>query len=361
MKDEFNCIFTMDFGAVLSFKPLILILANHHYYYFRGNLSETIIIWTRHGFANKNSLRKAIEGADFACVSSEWVKEDCETKGWRPRLGFWITGFVPMDKIFSGHCEKSSVLPPEFPFGRKTLLYAPTWNRYFTSVEKIKAEWFEKILDKFPQLNLIIKLHPHIPIFYPEVMKRWGEIKNERIILVENSSEDIYQFFPFVDILLTDASSVMFYFLAMDKPIILFNNPKRFYEKEYFDPSSPEWTWRDMGEEVGSFEELISAIERSILYPEERSEKRVFYKKRVFGNLTDGRAAERIAEKVRALLAPDEKSKEWVEICWNAVKAMNIPIKGWKRWKLRRSLSKVGRYFNLIPPLKFFIKRLIKW
>jgi hypothetical protein len=361
LKDEFNCLFTMDVGEVLSFKPSILILANHHYHYFRGNLSETIIIWTRHGFANKNSLRKAIEGTDFACVSSEWVKEDCIKNGWIPRLGFWITGFVPMDKIFSGHLERPSILPPGFPFGRKTLLYAPTWNRYFTSAEEIKAEHFEKILDKFPQLNIIIKPHPLMSILYRGILGKWKKIKDERLIFVENASEDIYQFFPYADILFTDASSVMFYFLAMDKPIILFNNPRRFREKEYFDPFSPEWKWRDMGEEVENFDELISAIEKSIFHPEEKLERRAFYRKRVFGDLTDGRSAERIAEKVRALLAPDEKSKEWVEICWNAVRAMNFPVKGWKRWKLRRFLSKIGKYFNLMPPLKLFIKRLIKW
>lgn len=359
LREEFPCLFTLGVGEVLSFKPDILVLANHHYHYFRGNLPETIIVWTRHGFANKNSLKKAIEGADFVCVSSEGVKKDCLEKGWRPRLGFWVTGFVPMDKVFSGKFEKPSIFPEGFPSG-KTILYAPTWNRYFTSIEAIKNEWFEKIIEKF-QVNIIIKPHPMTPLLYPMIVRRWKKITGERIFLVEDSSEDIYKFFPFVDILITDASSVMFYFLAMDKPIILFNNPKRFFEKEYFDPSAQEWKWRDMGEEVENLEELLYAIEKAILYPDERAERRAFYRKRVFGDLTDGKAAERIAGKIRSLLRPDEVDKEWVEVSWNAVRAMSSYNKGWKRWRTRRFFSRIGKYFNLFPPLKIFLKKLIRW
>ncbi len=361
LKESFSCILTKDIGEVIAFHPDILVLANHHYSYFRKLIPEAIIVWTRHGFANKNSLKLGVEGADFACVSSDWVKEDCIEKGLKPRLGFWVTGFVLMDKIFSGKWEREQILPEGFPFGKKTLLYAPTWNRYFTSIEILGIEGLLKIGKYFPHLNIIVKLHPNIPHIYPWIMKKWERIKNDSIILIKDSNKDIYQFFPFTDILLTDASSVMFFFLAMNRPIILLNNPKRFLEKEYYDPIAPEWKWRDMGEEVETLPELIRAIGRAMNHPEERTEKRALYRERVFGNLTDGKASERIAKKLRALLKPENHEKEWVDISWNAVKVVRLNVKGLKNWKKRRFLSKIGKLINLFPPLKLFIKRLIRW
>lgn len=361
LKEDFFCLFTRSVGEVIKFKPKVLILANHHYHYFRGNLKDTIIVWTRHGFATKNSINKAIAGADFACVSSNWVKEEFIHRGWKPRLDFWVTGFISMDKIFSRKKELPSILPPGFPWGKKTVLYAPTWNKYFTSVELLRPKVIEKIFNHFPQLNLIIKPHPQLTQTYPGIIKQWRQYKDERVILVENFEDDIYPFFPFADLLITDASSVMFYFLAMDRPIILINNPKRFQEKEYYDPSAPEWTWRDMGIEVESLSGLIAAIEIALLYPQEKAERRAFYRELVFGDLTDGRASERIAEKVRTLLKPDEINREWVKICWDKVKVMSAEDKGWRHWKVRSFLAKIGKFFNRFPVIKYFLKKVIRW
>jgi hypothetical protein len=125
------------------------------------------------------------------------------------------------------------------------------------------------------------------------------------------------------DVLISDASSVPFYYLAFDRPIILINNPKRFDEPRFFDPDGPEWVWRDMATQIDDAAALPGALHRCIEHPEELAERRSFYRERIFGEFTDGRAAIRIARKLRALAAPSAHDRSWVEIVWNTMRTMS--------------------------------------
>jgi len=308
LKDEFKCLMTNSIEEIISFNPRILILADRHYDAFREDLPNTIIVWTRHGFISKNESKKAVSGCDFACVSSEWVRDDLIKRGSIPRLGFWLTGFVPMDQIFQNKNKSAlKALPNDFSKGKNTLIYAPTHDKLLNSVEILGDRWVDHIRQTFPNLNIIIKPHPVILERNPEWMKMWQESvrRNNQTLLVEDTHSSIYDYFPFADILLSDASSVIFYFLALDRPIILVNNPHRYEEPNHFDPEGPEWNWRDVGIEINKIDELPSAIMRSMENPDQKSKLRKHYRNMIFGNILDGRAAERIAERVREVLYPE--------------------------------------------------------
>ncbi len=362
LKDDFPCLITKNLNSIVSFKPRILLVADNRYYLYRSRLPGTIIIWVRHGFSSKNVLRSSIIGSDFTCVSSEWIRDEYIRRGWKPRLGYWITGFVAMDCVLNPNLRLNEVmLPADFSKGKTTLLYAPTWNRFLNSVEILGDKWIDKIRKDLPDINIIIKPHPLIPRFFPRVMVMWRESarRNERTLLVEDYNSNVYEYLPLADILLSDASSVIFYFLALDRPIILVNNPLRFKDKEKFDPEGPEWAWRDLGIQINHVDELQNALIRSVEKPQEKAEERACYRDRIFGNLLDGRAAERIADRVRALVSPRPEDKEWVTVSWNSIASLK-PI-GKKKaivGYVRSLLIPLALLFERYPRLKYLLKRI---
>lgn len=365
LKDEFPCLITKDVDSIIAFKPKILILADAHYYRFRGRLPVTIIVWIRHGFSSKNFLRRSITGCDFACVSSKWVRNEYIRRGWNPRLGFWVTGFPPMDRVLSQHSTQiRAVLPEDFEKGKATLLYAPTWNRFLNSVEPLGDKWIDRLRKTLPDINVIIKPHPHIPKLFPLWMAMWQKSvrRNERTLLIEDCNSDIYEYLTLADILLSDASSTIFYFLALDRPIILVNNPLRFKDWEYFDPEGPEWKWRDIGIEISSAEELPHAVQRCLEKPAEKAELRAFYRERIFGNFLDGYASDRIAGQVRSLLNPEIEDKERVSISWKTISSLGPLDK--KRsifYRIRSLLVPLADSLNRYPRLKFILKTILFW
>lgn len=325
LKDDVPCLMTEHPREMVAYKPHVLVHAGQDAVRLRPELPDTVFVWTRHGFANKKiASRIAVAGCDIACVSSDWVCEEYDRRGWRPRVGYWVTGFVPMDEALSAEAPPcSALLPEDFADGSATLLYAPTWNRLLSSAGMLGRQWIDHIREVAPSVNVIIKPHPAIPKMHPRWMDGWlsDSLRNDRTLLVEDTHSSVYPYFLASDILLTDASSVMFYFLALNRPIVLVNNPHRFRDHVHFDPSSLEWQWRDMGIEIENESELPHAISRCLQHPEEKAPQRSFYRQRVFGELLDGRAAERTTARINSLLQPEPVVKEWVEHVWRSVRS----------------------------------------
>jgi hypothetical protein len=320
LRDEFPCLLTPDVEEVIRFEPHILFVSDRFLPRYRRQLPGALLIYTRHGFISKNYAWGVFGEADFVCVSSPWVRDDCARRGWQPQMGFWITGFVPMDNVLSDlAARKQPAMPASFSPKGPTLLYAPTFNRFLNSVEMLGTDWIRQLRARWPDLNVILKPHPHTAERSPESMAILNALAatNERTLLVAGDA-NIYDLMPMADVLISDASSVAFYYLACDRPIILLNNPRRFEEPRFFDPEGQEWTWRDMALEIDAADTLPDALQRCLEHPEEKAERRAFYRERVFGDLLDGSGAARIAGYVRALAAEAPQDQPWVEIAWNS-------------------------------------------
>jgi hypothetical protein len=77
-----------------------------------------------------------------------------------------------------------------------------------------------------------------------------------------------------------------------------------------------------MGIQIESAEELPSAIHRCLERRDEKADQRALYRKRVFGEILDGCAADRVAGRLRALLRPSAEDKNWVDLSWDRITAM---------------------------------------
>lgn len=294
-----ECLRCDDPDLLAAFDPRVVVLAEHYQDHLRPRLPRAEIVWTRHGFATKNYTPQALAACDYACLSSAWVRDEYERAGWQPRKANWLTGFVPTDALHA------AMQRPRPAHDGATLLYAPTHNPLLSSTRGLGHHWAPGLRRDFPRLRVLLKPHPHTHERDPLVIARyraWAEA-DPGIELVEGADADIYPLLADADILLTDASSVMFYFLALDRPLILYSNPRRQEDSLRFDPDGFEWRWRDMGLGIESAAALPAAVAASLAAPQAQASARARYRERLFGDLFDGRAAARVAEHVLALAA----------------------------------------------------------
>lgn len=349
---ELDCLLTEDLEEIVAFDPHVLVQSEGEPELYRKRLPRAMIVYTGHGFDVKNWGLNAMAASDFVCMASPWMRDYSAERGWRPSLGYWVTGYPPMDatlrRITAGETDRPAGGPP-------TVLYAPTYNRLLSSVDMLDDRWLDETWARCPELRVVIKPHPHIPWKSPHWMARFEEWTRADVrVRFADPGADFYTLMCDADVLLTDASSVMFYYLALDRPLVLLTNPRR-AEDVGFNASGPEWAWRDMGTEVRRWEDLPAAIEESVRHPERRAATRAHYRERVFGPLTDGRAAERIAARVRSLLRPAEVEREWVEALWNTFERLR-PLRG-----VEASISfRFARCLDRVPRLKQTVGRMVR-
>lgn len=349
---ELDCLLTEDLERIVAFDPHVLVQSEGEPDLYRRRLPGAMIVYTGHGFDIKNWGRTAMAASDFACVASPWMRDHCAERGWRPSLGYWATGHPPMDgtlrRIAAGEAGR--------PAGeRPTLLYAPTFSPLLSSVEMLDDRWLDETWARCPQLRIVIKPHPHIPLKAPRWMARFEAwARADTRVRIADSGADFYTLMCDADVLLADVSSVIFYFLALDRPVVLLTNPRR-AEDIGFNPSGPEWAWRDLGTEVGRWEDLPDAIEGSVRHPERGATLRARYRERVFGPLTDGRAAERIAARVRSLVRPSEIEREWIEALWDTFERLRLLR------DVEASLSyQIARRLDRVPRLKRTVSHMVR-
>ncbi|PTQ79165.1 CDP-glycerol glycerophosphotransferase (TagB/SpsB family) [Nitrosospira multiformis] len=133
-------------------------------------------------------------------------------------------------------------LPAYIKFEEKKniILYAPSWSSNPGQVS-IDLDILHALSSQ-TTCNVIIRPHPNLLV--PELCAgiKWKEVieeilsKNRRIFLHAGRGTSVYEVLGCVDILLGDISSVVYEFLALDRPIILYlkEGVDEFYQSEEF-------------------------------------------------------------------------------------------------------------------------------
>ncbi len=141
-----------------------------------------------------------------------------------PEARFVDTGYAKLDSLLS-----SQPLLDDMPLrleqlglksGKKTLLYAPTF--YPSSIEMMDKNW----VDDYAHCNIIIKPH-----FFSltkakyrkqqALLAQWGA--REHVYLAPISDFNLVPFMALADVLISDASSAIFEFFALEKPVVWCN------------------------------------------------------------------------------------------------------------------------------------------
>ena len=196
------------------------------------------------------------------------------------------TGMPKLDPVFAGRhsraalCEKHGVDP-----ARQLVLYAPTFN------EDLSAVYL--FADRFAELArqdrvLFVKLHGSTRV--DTIATYRGIAANTRgVIFVEEPN--IAPYLGGADVLISDVSSVVMEFMALDKPVILFDHPQMTRYHGY-NPNDIEHAWRDLGTRIGSIDEAKRALDEVMAQEDERGPKRREYARQLFSD-REGRASAR--------------------------------------------------------------------
>jgi len=308
LSQKHQCLATSDTGELTRFLPHVIVAAEDlTYLHLRAHLPFSRFVHTRHGLANKGIPARSFRAADYVCLTSEFVRDEFLAMGIQPRREYWITGYVQMDNLFS------APRPAQIPPRSKVVLYAPTWHHGLSSLPMLGAQVAELLHASRSDTFVVIKPHPLVQEGQDPLLAPWMQTLRDacrdrpNTLLIENRGEDVMPWLKAADVLVTDASSVQLEFLALDRPLVLIDNPERL-SSLHFDPKGLEWAWRDMGEAISSVDALPAAIGHSLDHPDALASRRRVYRERMFGTLVDGRSGERLAGHIDQL-APQVASE----------------------------------------------------
>jgi CDP-glycerol glycerophosphotransferase (TagB/SpsB family) len=182
---------------------------------------------------------------------------------------------------------------------KQTLLFAPTFNP--SSLECFPDDWPQH----FEEFNVLIK--PHTFTYTRDQYKNqrkklssWAHYKNCYV-----ASENDLSLLPFMfhaDILISEASSTLFEFVALKKPVIVCNffklkwsyrGPFKYRFHKRFGKDNV--LYKDIGLHINNYSELRDAISQQLADPSLFAQQRVQYTHDHIGP-TDGHSSKRIVE-----------------------------------------------------------------
>ncbi len=211
-----------------------------------------------------------------------------------PKLDPFFTGGYKREEIVSRH-----KLDPE----KKIVLYAPTYKP--TSIFQV-AKTIHNLTDKY---NVIVKLHPYswsgkyAPHSQHRVFERLAE-KHNGLCLVSKNIHDIMPYLFAADTMISEASSVINEFLALERCGIIYDlqdeKLKHSDGKPLLEEKTTEWL-KDSFVHLSKPEELEAAVKEA-LFPSEERKKNLKRDKEYIYSYTDGKSSLRVKEVIEELL-----------------------------------------------------------
>ncbi|PID29707.1 MAG: hypothetical protein CSB55_01420 [Candidatus Cloacimonadota bacterium] len=254
-----------------AFKPDLTFIADSVYPWVAGCGK---LVHVGHGILSKGQyytnteIARREQQADLVCVPGAYHRDLMRKIIAKPVTA---TGMAKLDKLFSGELTKEKVCRKYgLPFEKKYILFAPTFNDELSAIPFVRDKINEAIPDK--DTFLIIKLHGSAKQEYRDMYKNLVK-KDSRVIYADREETDITPFLALCDVMISDVSSAMMEFAALDKPVVIFNNPRRFSYPNY-NPEDIEYKFRNIGIETSSLEEIKRAVKIYLLKSDIHHENR---------------------------------------------------------------------------------------
>lgn len=218
----------------------------------------------------------------------------------------WTVGAVALDPLFLGTAPRPTFLPASEagPRGQgKVVLFAPTFHPALSAAPMLGERVVESLRGDRDDVAIVIKPHPVTAAHQPHWLAWWRQAASRpNVHLVEADDDDVVPLIAAADVLVTDCCDVMFQFLAVDRPIVLVENPERFGATGLFDPNALEWTDREIGERVTDVAHLAQAVARALAGDDPAGSARASFRRRLFGDLADGHALDRLVARIESVL-----------------------------------------------------------
>jgi len=285
-----------------EFRPDLTFIADSVYPWVEGCGK---LVHVGHGVLSKGQYytdtptARREEFADMVCVPGKHHQAIMRRIISKPVVA---TGMCKLDDLFSGKISRASVIKQfGLPDDYRYVLFAPTFNDELSAIPFVQDRIGQVLPDD--KTLLIIKLHPSTKPEYKEMYRALPNT-NKRVIFADEL--DITPFLALCDVMISDVSSAMMEFAALDKPVVLFNNPN-WASYQNYNPADIEFQWRDIGIQVADLDEMKEAVSRYLEDPILHADKRKKYTDLLFANKRDGNAAQRIVKLALSLLEAEQK------------------------------------------------------
>ena len=223
--------------------------------------------------------------------------------GFRATLDrIWITGMPRYDYLLSENNKSMELLKKHSYLDKKVILYAPTWrdgksNTQFFPFEDYSSELLNRFLVE-NDIYLLIRGHKE-SVNRKTLDRNQSLFSLERVIKAEQDIfADVTELLPFVDILITDYSSILVDFLLFDRPIAFIPYDLEEYKRNQgilldYESNTP-------GKKFTSMSELTSGLQYYIKNPNQDQKWRQSVCK-TYHHFTDQKNCERIYKKIVSL------------------------------------------------------------
>jgi len=290
-----------DAEELVAFDPEVIVACDSHLPGLKRLMPKAVTVQTRHGMASKGHAAVLARHCDYFCLSHGRQEAFFTDQGIHPPGGFWPIGYLQLDPLLNGSLAPAAVPRAQ---GMPVVLFAPTIGDSVSALGMLGPDPIAALRPDPKSFALVIKPHPETAMRHQSgwrILLASAE-RHAHDTLISEATCDIMPWIAACDLMVTDVSSVMFFAAAIDRPLVLLSNPARHDHPERFDPDGPEWRWRSIGEEVVDVADLPKAIATALAEPGHRAAARQACRDEMLGDLTDGRAGERLARRIADLV-----------------------------------------------------------
>lgn len=267
---------------------------------------------TRHGISvnGKNYGLYSAAACDHVCASSERQAEQLRSLALLPEERVWPTGYPQMDELFRRLRDPAAQ-------GRgshsRRVLFAPTFNRELSAAFLVGEDPVSALRGDDPSIAVVLTAHPQLRLDAPRLLAAWRELSRRlpNVEYFDSATCNVSTRLADVDVLVSDVSSVATQFVALDRPLVRLVDASRASASGAYAPGATEWQLESVATTVTRVGDLAAAVREALsgAQPEAIAANRRRLREELFGTLTDGRAGERIAERLAQLLALTERQR----------------------------------------------------
>jgi CDP-glycerol glycerophosphotransferase (TagB/SpsB family) len=257
--------------------------------------SKTVLM--QHGIGPKGYFDSSRSNATVRFVEGQYRLEKLQQLF--PNNNFVDTGYAKLDPLINHNYASISLTDLGLDPQKKTILYAPTF--YPSSIECLAKDW-PSDLDNY---NIIIK--PHFFSLYKKKLKKhqkcfshWHKFPN--VYMADLNDVSIIPFMTVSDILISDASSTMLEFTALNKPAIWTD----FYKLRWSYRGIFSYRYKKridveieffakVAEQVTCYKDMLTTIDDVLQNPHKKEAQRLEIKELLVGKV-DGKVSQRIAD-----------------------------------------------------------------
>lgn len=289
--------------------------ANYLFYSANGfkeyDIKHDYTVLMSHGIGTKGGyFAQEHTSFDIRFVEGNFRKEKMEELFPDMKTTLFDVGFAKLDPAIGINETEKATLMERYglDISKKTILYSPTF--YPSTIERIKKNF----PDDFKDYNIIIKPHAfsyELNTYRKQrkIMNKWSQFSN--VYLAPLEEFNLTPFMAIADVMMTDESSAMFEFIALDKPMICYRDVKlrlsyRLFKKKLQKRMEPHLEqFKNSFANAYSYPDLLEKVNTAITNPEKNSKMRQDMSLLLVGK-TDGKVSERIVKHLQDFLLQKE-------------------------------------------------------